>query len=305
MKNLIRDWREIGIMEAHVRPLRQDDIDDVLAISKHIWNGHDYVPGVIETWLKDSDSYTIGVEVDGNLVGISNLRSIENGKTGWMEGLRVHPDYRGQGYANLLTDGLVEHAISVGVPRLRYTTVVENKASMALAERAGLEEVFRMIVFWANVPDSVDERKSTGIDQVSAEEIIDSMDTYTGIMPGPIIIYDWKAKDLTAEVLREIGEKHSFCQTKDDRGRALSFGGRRYEESEDAWSCTVYSNDKEVAEAHMLHHARIAKSKGLKTIVIILNRKFQRLVEDLSWLEETERFREVALMERKLKRDAE
>ncbi len=292
-------------MKAHVRPLRQDDIDDVLAISKHIWHGHDYVPGVIETWLKNSDSYTIGVEVDGNLVGISNLRSIENGKTGWMEGLRVHPDYRGQGYANLLTDGLVEHAISVGVPRLRYTTVVENKASMALAKRAGLEEVFRMIVFWADPPDSVDQREDIDIARVSVDELIESMDAYTGIMPGPIIIYDWKAKDLTAEVLKELGEERSFWQTKSDRGRALSFGGHRYEESEDAWSCTIYSNDDEVAEAHMLHHARIAKSKGLKNIVIILNRKFQQLIEDLSWLEETERFREVALMERKLQRDAE
>jgi GNAT superfamily N-acetyltransferase len=292
-------------MDAHVRPLRQDDIDDVLAISKHIWHGHDYVPGVIEDWLKDPDSYTIGVEVDGNLVGISNLRLIENGKTGWMEGLRVHPDYRGQGFANLLTDGLVEHAISVGVPRLRYTTVVENKASMALAERAGLEEVFRMIVFWADAPDSVDQREDIDIDRVSVDELIESMDAYTGIMPGPIIIYDWKAKDLTAEVLKELGEERSFWQTKSDRGRALSFGGHRYEESEDAWSCTIYSNDDEVAEAHMLHHARIAKSKGLKNVVIILNKRFQQLVEELGWLEETERFREVALMERKLQQDAD
>ena len=292
-------------MDAHVRPLRQDDIDDVLAISKHIWHGHDYVPGVIEDWLKDPDSYTIGVEVDGNLVGISNLRLIENGKTGWMEGLRVHPDYRGQGFANLLTDGLVEHAISVGVPRLRYTTVVENKASMALAERAGLEEVFRMIVFWADAPDSVDQREDIDIDRVSVDELIESMDAYTGIMPGPIIIYDWKAKDLTAEVLKELGEERSFWQTKSDRGRALSFGGHRYEESEDAWSCTIYSNDDEVAEAHMLHHARIAKSKGLKNVVIILNKRFQQLVEELGWLEETERFREAALMERKLQQDAD
>ncbi|MBS3795393.1 MAG: GNAT family N-acetyltransferase [Candidatus Thorarchaeota archaeon] len=292
-------------MEAHVRPLRQDDIDDVLAISKHIWHGHDYVPGVIDDWLKDPDSYTIGVEVDGNLVGISNLRMIENGKTGWMEGLRVHPDYRGQGYANLLTDGLLEHAISVGVPRLRYTTAVENKASMALAERAGLEEVFRMIVFWADAPDSVDQREDIDIDQVFVDELIEHMDAYTGIMPGPIIIYDWKAKDLTAEVLRELGEERSFWQTMSDKGKALSFGGHRYEESEDAWSCTIYSNDDELAQAHMLHHVRIAKSKGLKTVVIILNKRFQQLVEELSWLEETERFREVALMERKLRQDAE
>lgn len=288
-------------METHVRPLRQDDIEDVLAISKQIWHGHDYVPGVIEDWLKDPNSYTIGVVVDGTLIGISNLRLIENGKTGWMEGLRVHPDYRGKGYANLLTDGLVEHAISVGVPRLRYTTVVENKASMALASRAGLEEVFRMIVFWAEIPGSIDERQSIAIDQVSAEEIIESMDEYAGIMPAPIIIYDWKAKDLTAESLRELGEERSFWETKIDTGRALSFGGHRYEESEDAWSCTVYSNDEELAEAHMLHHLRIAKSKGLTTVVVILNRKFQQLVEELSWLEETERFREVALMERKLR----
>ncbi|MGV9169642.1 MAG: GNAT family N-acetyltransferase [Promethearchaeia archaeon] len=300
MKTLIRGEGEMKAMKAQVRPLRQIDIDDVLEISKQVWNGHDYIPGVVRDWLKDEDSFTICVEVENKVVGISNLRVIENGKTGWMEGLRVHPDFRGEGYANLLTDGLVEHAISIGIPRLRYTTVVENKASMALAERAGLEELFRMIVFWADVPEKINEVKNVNVQRISTDTLLESLEDYPEIMPGPIIIYDWKARDLTPEGIREVAKHRTFWTSEDENGLALSFGGRRYEERDDAWSCTVYSDNVQMARAHLVHHVRIAMSSGLDVIVSILNKEFKNLVAELPWLEETERFREVALMERRL-----
>jgi hypothetical protein len=34
---------------------------------------------------------TLGIEVDGNIRALENIRVVDGGKTGWLEALRVHP----------------------------------------------------------------------------------------------------------------------------------------------------------------------------------------------------------------------
>ena len=88
--------------------MRASDRQDVLDISSKIWGGHDYLPSVIDEWPKNPKCHTYGVEVDRRLVGIGNLRLVDRNATGWMEGLRVHPDYRKRGYAEVLTQSFLD-----------------------------------------------------------------------------------------------------------------------------------------------------------------------------------------------------
>ena len=46
-------------MAVVVRDLEEADREDVLEISKHIWDGHDYVPYTIDVWLMDEDCLTL------------------------------------------------------------------------------------------------------------------------------------------------------------------------------------------------------------------------------------------------------
>ena len=117
-----------------VRPLEESDLDDILEIAKHTWDGHDYLPYFFDAWLKDPDSHTAAIERDGHVIALANLRVIEDGRTGWMEGLRVHPDHQGEGLASHLTRHIVQQAEDLKVERLRYTTASVNEASFHLAE---------------------------------------------------------------------------------------------------------------------------------------------------------------------------
>src|SRR4030042_626925 len=126
-------------MPMRIRKLRSSDRDDVMEISRHVWEGHDYLPSVFESWLNDENSHFYGVEQDVRVVAVANLRLLEGGRTGWMEGLRVHPDYRGKGYANAMTQFLVRKAEDLDVARLRYTTGDNNAASLRLASMAGFQ----------------------------------------------------------------------------------------------------------------------------------------------------------------------
>jgi len=113
---------------AKVRKINSSDLKDILEISSKIWGGHDYLPSVIDEWLTDPKCHTYGVEADGRIVAVGNLRLVDRGKTGWMEGLRVHVDYRRKGYADMLTQHFISLGETLKVKRLRYTTGGNNRA---------------------------------------------------------------------------------------------------------------------------------------------------------------------------------
>jgi len=128
----------------HIRFLRETDRDDILEIAKHTWEGHDYLPYSFESWLKDKNSHTAAIEQDGHVIALANLRVIEDGKTGWMEGLRVHPDHRGMGLAKALTNHVVQNAAELRLERIRYTTATDNLESLRLGESVGMSRRFNL-----------------------------------------------------------------------------------------------------------------------------------------------------------------
>ena len=45
-------------MCAEIKRVLASDREDILEISRHIWEGHDYLPSVFDDWVKDPKSYT-------------------------------------------------------------------------------------------------------------------------------------------------------------------------------------------------------------------------------------------------------
>ncbi|MDF2531636.1 MAG: hypothetical protein K0Q65_1217, partial [Clostridia bacterium] len=94
-----------------LRELRHEDYDDVMEICKDIWGGLDYLPSILHSWIDDNEGKFIGaVDSDTNKVIGTNKYSILADGTGWLEGIRVHKDYRGRKIAKLLTECVIEHA---------------------------------------------------------------------------------------------------------------------------------------------------------------------------------------------------
>jgi len=66
-------------------------------ICKDIWGGTDYLPEIFHAWVEDKGLFLGAVDTDTNKVIGTDKYSLLYDGTGWLEGLRIHKDYRGQG----------------------------------------------------------------------------------------------------------------------------------------------------------------------------------------------------------------
>jgi len=127
-----------------IRPAVPTDKGPILEISKTIWSGHDYIPKVWDDWIKEKNGKLLIATVRGLPVGVAHA-FFQTRRDAWLEGVRVHPDYRGLGIAGKLNKALFEYAASNGAKVARLCTGLDNKASRRHLSRTG----FRLLQLYA------------------------------------------------------------------------------------------------------------------------------------------------------------
>ncbi len=139
-----------------IREARIDDFESIEEIGKLTWEGHDYLPRVFHEWLDDGNFFV--VDVNGKAVATAKLTVLPCG-VGWMEGLRVHPSYRGRGYANDLHDFLISYGKELSergiISSLMFATHRENGASIHLGYKRGFKLVKRFYHLTGDVRSEV------------------------------------------------------------------------------------------------------------------------------------------------------
>jgi len=137
------------------RPANPGDTPDVLELTKTIWEGHDYVPEVWEEWLADTQGQLLAAEFNGKVLGISKLSRLSPDDW-WMQGLRVHPQYEGQGIASQLTDATVQAWVETGSGTVRLGTASFRLPVHHMCNRLGFEKVSELAPFYAPASQSDD-----------------------------------------------------------------------------------------------------------------------------------------------------
>jgi N-acetylglutamate synthase-like GNAT family acetyltransferase len=289
-------------MPSKVRRLLNSDRDDIVEISRHIWDGHDYLLCVVDKWLQDQNCHFYGVEVDGHVVAVGNLRLMEDGKTGWMEGLRVHPKHRGKGLANKITQYLVRKAEHLGVQRLRYTTANRNAASLKLAKMAGFSKMLEMAVFWHLNPKQLPSIKGyPPIEKSNPKEVYNLLETNPTIIPRGILFYDWKALDVSLKNIEEIGRTHEFSiALKRGKLNSLSFGYPRPEPEQTWWSFTIYAIDLDGFLSQLSHNLTMTSEIGFKSIVCTFETRFEKALKEVDWVTEEHWRTRLVLLEKQI-----
>ncbi len=270
-------------MPATIRKLLGSDRNDILEISRHIWKGHDYLSSVVDEWLQDPNCNFYGVEADGRVVAVGSLRIVENGQTGWMEGLRVHPEYRGKGFANEITRYLVRKAECLNVQRLRYATSDRNAASLKLARMAGFKRVLKMAVFWHLSPKPIPQTEDYPlIEKASAAEAYRLLKKNPSIIPHGIVEYDWKALDSTLQNLKEISKTHElYIALKNGKVDSFSLGCSRWEPDESWLSFTTYAIEWNGFLCQLSHNIALASKRGLKSITCTYETRFEKALNEM------------------------
>lgn len=122
------------------RPALPMDTPQVLAFTRRIWEGEDYVPYIWDEWLADPEGLLAVAEYSGQVIGLSKLTRLDADQW-WLEGLRVHPEYQGRGVAAHLHDYLLEYWHRRGNGVLRLATSSSRESVKHLALRTGFKPV--------------------------------------------------------------------------------------------------------------------------------------------------------------------
>lgn len=278
-----------GLNMSNIRRLRESDKDDIIEISRNTWDGHDYVPNFFDSWLKDMDSHPVGIEDDGHIIALANLRVVDDGKTGWMEALRVHPSYRGKGLATILTQHVVQLAMNIPVKHIRYTTAASNKTSLHLAETVGMKRKFTLAGYWQENPSEISWRSSNKpIFKTTATDVYQSL-IDARLLPFNIIICDWKALDATPEGLAKVDSISRFWIQK-QAGKVTSFSLSLDHDdvSDQQWTFTIYAKDVSGFLDHLSHHVNMASETGSTSIFGLFEPKYVETFHNLEWDKQNE-----------------
>jgi N-acetylglutamate synthase-like GNAT family acetyltransferase len=119
-----------------IRKAKPSDKTPILEISKKIWGGHDYLPSVWDDWLRDKNARFIVATDNGRTVGCAR-GSLQTPYVAWLEGVRVHEQYRGLGIAGKLNHALVQWARRGGARVARLSTGSSNRASREHLSKIG------------------------------------------------------------------------------------------------------------------------------------------------------------------------
>jgi len=133
-----------------VRRARPADREAILEMSKQIWGGHDYMPLVWDRWLAEKKGALLTVTVDGRPVGTSKVSILGPGEV-WLEGLRLHPDYHGQGLSKRIHRATFREASKLSPRTVRYSTWIGNEASRRIAEKNDFWQIARTGWMWGKV----------------------------------------------------------------------------------------------------------------------------------------------------------
>ncbi|MCS7178056.1 MAG: AI-2E family transporter [Anaerolineae bacterium] len=123
-----------------VRPARPEDQPDIEAICAQIGGGEDYIPRVWDQWLADPVGELSVVELDGRVVALAKLSHIAD-EEWWLEGMRVHPNYRRLGVSRLLQAHQLTVAEQQRAGVVRFATASYNRPIHRNALRDGFRRV--------------------------------------------------------------------------------------------------------------------------------------------------------------------
>jgi len=132
------------------RPALPLDTPGMIELTRHIWDGEDYVPGIWADWLLDPEGMLAVAKSGGRVVGLGKLTRLSE-TDWWMEGLRVHPDHEGRGIASRLNDYLLDYWQRTGSGVVRLATSSSREPVKHLSKKRGFQIIGEYSTFKAPI----------------------------------------------------------------------------------------------------------------------------------------------------------
>ncbi len=117
------------------RAARAADKAAVLAFCRNTFSWGDYIADVWARWLADADGQLLIGLADEHPVGLMHVAL--HGEMAWMEGMRVHPDFRRRGIASQVEAAGRAFARARGCRGARLATSIKNVAAQGMSDALG------------------------------------------------------------------------------------------------------------------------------------------------------------------------
>jgi len=129
-------------VQIDVRPARADDKSAILAFCQNTFSWGDYIPAVWERWLGDAGGTMLVGVVDQQPVGLLRVAFLDD-RVAWLEGMRVHPDFRRQGVGTALDVAARSVVRARGCRVERLATSIKNIAAQRTLATEGYTRIAR------------------------------------------------------------------------------------------------------------------------------------------------------------------
>ncbi|SFR93200.1 Acetyltransferase (GNAT) family protein [Halomicrobium zhouii] len=220
-----------------VRQATHDDYEAVEAFTQDTWADQgrgDYIPDVFHDWVDANgpEWRTVVVEVDGDVAGICQGKFLSEHEA-WLEGMRVHPEYRGEGHGLRMVRDLFEWARDGGATVARNMVFGWNDAGLGQSMAAGFEP--RTSFRWAEPepePQSAGQDPQVVDDPAAAWSYwarSDARDVLGGLSLDSE--HSWTLSELSRERLHALADDERVFAVKDDGTRGMAARVRTTERS--------------------------------------------------------------------------
>ena len=123
-----------------VRLAQLEDKDAVVAFCQNTFSWGDYIADVFVAWTQDSNGKLLVATIDHQPVGLLHAAFLGNG-VAWLEGMRVHPDFRRRGIGAQLEAEARHVAREHNCRVTRLATSVKNIAAQKMLDAARYRRV--------------------------------------------------------------------------------------------------------------------------------------------------------------------
>jgi ribosomal protein S18 acetylase RimI-like enzyme len=257
------------------RELSHEDYKDILDISKDVWEGSDYLPEVFHQWVDDKGVFLGCIDVLRNKVVAVGKLSILSDKSGWMEGLRVHIDYRGQKLGRKISEELIRIAktalIKGEINKIALSTHLNNIESKALMEKLNFKSSQVHTLAIKNI-EAIDPELTLNNFEVKAwdvnyEEFINHpyISRRKGLLPLAFVF-----EEITTELFEKLKDNHSFVMINGHTGIFKYKGEPNFIAMEDTF---------EAIDTFMNYHLLKYKDKGISEIYTPIMPEDKKLIE--------------------------
>jgi GNAT superfamily N-acetyltransferase len=255
-------------MKPEIMLLAAQDVYAVKELAKQIWEGDDYLGRVAKHWIEDGGF--LGMYEGEKLIGCVKISRLPD-RVIWLEGLRIHPDFRNQGLGRQLSAKALEIAINLvksgEADYIEFSTYYLNEESLHITAQQGFKLIDELYILTHKAVKSAAENRHSRI----REDITDYF---------PVSIpFGWKFLHPAKASLNWLNQKSHLLRSE---------GGYFYVGGEQPTVCLLSPAGEWIEKALPVMQYFIGKKEPIE-VIVHSSRKFEidmLLSMDFHWWEE-------------------